>query len=205
MDAILEAMKEIAVTTGDVTKIIKVINEIALQTNLLALNAAVETARAGKYSKGFAVVAEEVRTLASRSAESAKNTTELIENASKKVENGVNNAEKTATVLSEIDDGIKKVNDMVSEIATASQLQTPGIEEINRELNQINQIVQQNSAISEESASSPVELSTQSANMQKIMSQFKYRSGSLETVIKQHQALEMPRPGIAREVYQLEP
>ena len=98
MDGMMGAMKEIASTTGDVTKIIKVIDEIAFQTNLLALNAAVEAARAGKYGKGFAVVAEEVRNLAARSAEAAKNTTELIENSVKEVANGVNNAKKTAAV-----------------------------------------------------------------------------------------------------------
>lgn len=98
MDGMMGAMKEIASTTGDVTKIIKVIDEIAFQTNLLALNAAVEAARAGKYGKGFAVVAEEVRNLAARSAEAAKNTTELIESSAKEVANGVNNAKKTAAV-----------------------------------------------------------------------------------------------------------
>ena len=105
----------------------------------------------------------------------------------------------------EIDNGIKTVNDMVGEIAVASQLQTTGIEEINKGLAHINQIVQQNSAISEESASSSLELSTQSEGMRTMMSQFKFSSDGLDTVVGQKQAYEMSQPIVPRKTHQLEP
>jgi len=172
MSQLSESMTEINETSANVTKIIKVIDEIAFQTNLLALNAAVEAARAGKYGKGFAVVAEEVRNLASRSAEAAKNTTELIEASFSRVEEGVKNTESTATILEDISGSANKVNDLVSEIAAASVEQTGGIEEINRGLNQINSVIQQNASISEEAAAASKELSSQSDKLQAMMKRF---------------------------------
>lgn len=173
MENMLQAINEINNTSSEVSKVIKVIDEIAFQTNLLALNAAVEAARAGKYGKGFAVVAEEVRNLAGRSAEAAKNTTELIEASIAGVEKGVINAQQTAAVLNEISEAIDKTNDLVGEISTASKEQATGIEEINKGLSQINEIVQQNSAISEEAASSSDELASQAVRLQNMMSRFK--------------------------------
>ncbi|MBU2515639.1 Cache 3/Cache 2 fusion domain-containing protein [bacterium] len=173
MNSMLTAMKEIEVTAGNISKIIKVIDEIAFQTNLLALNAAVEAARAGKYGKGFAVVAEEVRNLAARSAEAAKNTTTLIENSVKGVKNGVENADKTAKILSDIKASMTKLNDFVGEISVASKEQMIGIEEINKGLDQVNTVVQQNSSISEETASASDELSAQAGQMAEQMSKFR--------------------------------
>lgn len=173
MKEMLESMNEINETSLNVTKIIKVIDEIAFQTNLLALNAAVEAARAGKFGKGFAVVAEEVRNLAARSAEAAKDSTLLIEKSANEVKRGLNIAEKTAEVLNEVNDVVVKVSDMVSDIKVASDTQTTGILEINKGLTQINNIVQQNSAISEESAAASDELSTQAAQMKSAMEQFR--------------------------------
>jgi methyl-accepting chemotaxis protein len=186
MEKMLKSMNEIDETSKSVAKVIKVIDEIAFQTNLLALNAAVEAARAGKYGKGFAVVAEEVRNLANRSAEAAKNTTDLIENSTKEVANGVDNAEKTAGRLAEINESVKKANDIVSEITEASGQQSMGIKEVNAGLNQVNSIVQQNSSISEETAAASTELSTQSTRMHEIMSQFRLNAddpvkGNLES------------------------
>ena len=172
MDEMLTAMDTINSTSSDVAKIIKVIDEIAFQTNLLALNAAVEAARAGKYGKGFAVVAEEVRNLAARSAEAARNTTELIEKSGNQVENGVDSAGKTAKILNEISDRIGKVNSLVAEITSASQEQTLGIDEVNTGLTQINNVVQENSSISEETASASEELNSQASELDRQMKRF---------------------------------
>ncbi|MBU2510673.1 cache domain-containing protein [bacterium] len=172
MDLLLVSMNEINETSTNVNKIIKVIDEIAFQTNLLALNAAVEAARAGKYGKGFAVVAEEVRNLASRSAEAARSTTQLIETSVGRVEEGVKNSENTAQILQEISTNATKVNDLVSEIAASSIEQTKGIEEVNSGLNQINSVIQQNASISEEAASSSEQLSALAQQLQYMMKQF---------------------------------
>ena len=178
MHQMLNSINEINNTSHDVSKIIKVIDEIAFQTNLLALNAAVEAARAGKYGKGFAVVAEEVRNLAVRSAEAAKSSTELIENSSKEVEKGVENAGRTAEVLTEINKHVQEANEMVNSISEASKNQTLGIEEINRGLNQVNNVVQQNSSISEQTASASDELSAQADRLLEVMEHFIVRSSS---------------------------
>lgn len=172
MTEMQDSMKQINDTSVDVTKIIKVIDEIAFQTNLLALNAAVEAARAGKYGKGFAVVAEEVRNLAARSAEAARDTAELIESSIKQVENGVEQANQTGAVLSEIVEFVGKTNELVGLIAKASHEQSSGITEINSGISQVNETVQQNSAISEETASSSEMLEKQSKELQAELSHF---------------------------------
>ncbi len=186
MENLLYSMKEINKTSLDVSKIIKVIDEIAFQTNLLALNAAVEAARAGKYGKGFAVVAEEVRNLAGRSAEAAKNTTTLIETSMKKVEEGVLKTDKTAQVLKEISDNAEKVNNLVNDISTASVEQTKGIEEINNGLALINGVIQKNASISEEAASASEQLSALSTQLRDSLRRFKIDTISI------HQGSELP-------------
>ena len=172
MESMLASMQRINKTSHEVSKVIKVIDEIAFQTNLLALNAAVEAARAGKFGKGFAVVAEEVRNLAARSAEAAKNTTELIQSSLGEVQKGVQNADSTAEILTEIISSVEKSDGLISEISKASEEQTESVKEINNGLTNVNHVIQQNSSISEQTASASEQLSKHAAQLQQLMDGF---------------------------------
>jgi len=173
MNRMSSAINKIKTSSDATAKIVKTIDEIAFQTNLLALNAAVEAARAGDAGKGFAVVAEEVRNLAMRSAEAAKNTANLIEEAVRNSENGVAINAEVLKNFQEITEKINKVSQVVAEIAAASEQQDQGISQVNKAVEQMNQLTQQNAANAEESASAAEEMSSQSEEMRSMVAGFR--------------------------------
>lgn len=178
MKAMTGAMTAIAQSSQEIGKIIKVIDEIAFQTNLLALNAAVEAARAGQHGRGFAVIAQEVRTLAGRSAKAAKETAELIEGPARRVQEGVSITEEMALALGDIVQKVAKVRDLVAEINVASEEQAKGITQINGAMIQVSQGAQANSQQSEELASTADELGNLADRLREEMSRFRLKQQS---------------------------
>ncbi len=173
MDSMMNAMNDIQEKSEAITKIVKTIEDVAFQTNILALNAAVEAARAGTAGKGFAVVADEVRSLSTRTSEAVKNTSDLIDNTVIAVEQGNKIAGTTISSLKSVTEDITSFVDTLDAIAQASSSQSESIKRINLGVNQISDVMHSNSAVSEESAATSEELSSQAAVMKESIEQFK--------------------------------
>lgn len=169
----IAAMEEISDSSKRIAEIIGVIDEIAFQTNLLALNASVEAARAGEQGRGFAVVASEVRNLAGRAAGAAKQIKALIQNSVSQVEGGTGLVNESGETLSDIVDGVKKVSDIIAEIAAASEEQSAGIDQVNQAITSMDESTQQNAALAEQTSAASASMSEKANQMDQLVGFFK--------------------------------
>jgi len=191
--AAVTAMHEISTASKKIAEIITVIDEIAFQTNLLALNAAVEAARAGEQGRGFAVVATEVRSLAQRSAAAAKEIKGLIQDSVQKVHDGSELVNKSGQTLGEIVAGVRQVTEIVSEIAAASEEQSRGIEQVNRAVTLMDQVVQSNAAQTEELSSTAQNLTAQARELQELVQRFQVAEAAPDHAAERGPVTRRPR------------
>ena len=178
MKQLQDSIHDIALASNNIQGIIKVIDDIAFQTNILALNAAVEAARAGNAGKGFAVVANEVRNLAKKSADAARDTTELIQNSLKHVSRGEEIAQRTGAAFDDVDHATSSILDMIAQIAQASKEQADSVAQITVGVDQISAVIHTTSATSEQSAATSEELNGQASLMKRLLSDFKLRNST---------------------------
>lgn len=186
----ISAMENIQESSHKISEIVSLIDSIAFQTNLLALNAAVEAARAGDHGRGFAVVAGEVRSLAQKSAEAAKDIKNLVDETVQRVNQGVETASNTGNILNKINESIHSVTDMISHISQASSEQSEGIKQVHNAITQIDQVTQQNAALVEETSAAAENMNSQSEKLRSDMSFF-------NTGVAHHSALNQPSQSVA--------
>ncbi|MFY4010060.1 methyl-accepting chemotaxis protein [Achromobacter denitrificans] len=196
---VVSTMQEISASSRKISEIVSVIDGIAFQTNILALNAAVEAARAGEQGKGFAVVAGEVRSLAQRSAQAAKEIKGLIEDSVTKVGAGSQQVERAGATMQEIVASVKRVTDIMGEISAASEEQSSGIDQVNRAVSQMDEVTQQNAALVEEAAAAAGSLQEQAQRLAEAVSVFKINAGEVievpaQQLAQQRSAPRMPAP-----------
>ena len=195
IEQVVATMASINESAQKISDIIGVIDGIAFQTNILALNAAVEAARAGEQGRGFAVVASEVRTLAQRSANAAKDIKALISDSVNKIRNGNDLVDKSGATMKDVVVSIKRVNDIMAEIAAASLEQSTGIDEISKAVNQMDEMTQQNAALVEQAAAAAESLLAQAEQLNEHVAMFK-----LDDAEEPRVAMKAPKPATTRQV-----
>jgi len=194
---VVSTMQSISASSSKISEIVSVIDGIAFQTNILALNAAVEAARAGEQGKGFAVVAGEVRSLAQRSAQAAKEIKGLIEDSVNKVGAGSQQVERAGATMQEIVASVKRVTDIMGEISAASEEQSSGIDQVNRAVSQMDEVTQQNAALVEEAAAAAGSLQEQAQRLAEAVSVFKINAGEVIEVPARHLSSQRAAPRVA--------
>jgi methyl-accepting chemotaxis protein-2 (aspartate sensor receptor) len=197
---VVNTMQEISASSRKISEIVSVIDGIAFQTNILALNAAVEAARAGEQGKGFAVVAGEVRSLAQRSAQAAKEIKGLIEDSVSKVGAGSQQVERAGATMQEIVASVKRVTDIMGEISAASEEQSSGIDQVNRAVSQMDEVTQQNAALVEEAAAAAGSLQEQAERLAEAVAVFKVNAGEVIEVPAHQLAGQRPAARVAAPV-----